>query len=887
MFLAFSLSLSWFSGDQEKGMLEETLQETVAKQQAINEEYRLLTVKMRDKEAKRKELEAKLKKELKKQQDLRRSLAMEKRRLRQAVENGQAIDLDTEREKIRQEVEDRANKEIAKLEQKIAAIEAEKKRIEAEARKKLMARKEQDAEAWRQAEKAKARAREAMIKYKALKTTLKSLKEAKERAENILRIQAMARKKAEEALAKEKANRAALEARLKAVEEALRLTAAPGADKNVKNAADALVAEMEKARQMLRKQINDENKAISKLEKTPDITEELAKLEKDGKEKAALQANLEEKIQRIEELERELRLSKTREQALRANLEKKATTTAENAAKTVDNDKIDALRARIMSLEAKLRDVEEKKKAFAAEARAKIDELTKKTRQLETRNIDKNKEQKGGPLKANTINPEDKNYPQITPTQGPGVSPVPVEMQTKLENRDLLSLQGQVSNYVAQKMIDRNMELEAELQETRLQLAEARNAYKNARSKGLGQSPGLDEVNTDTKTIIARYRKAATTITALNQRNLELEAQATEKERAIAEAEAARFIIAKLQEQNLQLMKRLRELEAAQKAEKSVKTASSEPAAPKKSAEAAREDSKKSSPTDTAEAAKTTEPVPAHKSSKTAKDTKDEAHKAIDEARAEKPLKKRAGTAATDNKAEAKGAEEKAHQEHSARLGTLEPVTLDLADLIRPKRYKLTNTPPLLLASLEAVPGMVARHEENEPTVNRELRAERAMAIRQVVNRMEDLNRALHEARNHPGPERLTFVQVHEEIRKLRKAILHNVENKVFSWEDIASYLENKGGDFAFYLLKKNESPEDVAARKDILGNASLWPLLYRYNQQGIAKPDIFETPHLLIIYRNIPEAEKQEALNKAHSLGQWKDWPKEARRAWLEDWII
>ncbi len=883
VFLAFSLSLSWFSGDQEKGILEDTLQETVAKQKAINEEYMLLTIKMREKEASRKALEAKLKKELKKQQELKRSLVMEKRRLRQAVESGTAIDLEGEREKIRQEVEDRANKEIAKLEQKIAAIEAEKKRIEAEARKKLMAKKEQDAEAWRQAEKAKARAREAIIKYKALKTTLKTLKEAKEKAENILRIQAMARKRAEEALQKEKANRAALEARLKAVEEALRLTALPGGDKSVKKAASDLVAEMEKARQMLREQINEENKAISRMEKGPDINDQLAKIELDSKEKEALRNKLEEKVHRIAELERELRLSKTREQELRANIEKKTTTAeAENASSPVDKDKIDTLRARIMSLEAKLHEVEEKKKAFAEQARARIDELTRKAQHLETRNReqDKNKgAEEARPLKANTPEPGTKAYPQITNTNTPNSGPGLFEMQTKLENKDLLDLRGQASSYVAQKMIDRNMELEAQLQETRLQLAQARSAYRNARSGGLGAG---DDLGSDTRTIIARYRQAATTITALNQRNIELEAQATEKERALAEAEAARFIIAKLQEQNIELMKRLRELEAArmadkaraaEKAKEKTETVAAAPAKDAAAPEAAADNTEKTAETVKAQVAAKTSPEPA---------------------KAETPA--RAKTEKAVNTAAVK--EEAAPEKTASPAASLvvpgaaaEAAPSDEA-LLFPA--SLTETPvraPLLTAGAETLagtrPAVSAAAEPAAPSVRQALREERAKALREIVNKIQDMNLALEEAEKNPGPESLSFVQIHEELRKLRKSIMRKIANKVITLDDVTPYLENSEGEFTFYILKKNETPEDIAARDDVYGDPSLWPLIYRYNQSSIERPDVFETTRLLIIYKNLPDAEKQEAMEKARKLGQWKTWTKEARRTWIEDWIM
>ncbi len=838
VFLAFSLSLSWFSGDKEKGILEDTIQETVAKQKAINEEYLLLTVKMREKDASRKVLEAKLKRELKKQQKLKRSLAMEKRKLRIAVESGKAVDIETEREKIRKEVEDRASKEIAKLEEKIATIEAEKKQLEENARAGLMARQDKNSDAYTQAELAKARAREAIMKYKALKSELENLRAAKDKAENILREQARARKNAEEALAKEKTNRAALEARLKAVEKVLKISTHPGSDKKMQDAATALMAELERARKMLHREMDKENRTISQMEKGVKKPEQSVKnVNVDDKEKEILRSKLEEKVRKIAKLERELRVSRTREQALRANIDNR--TTAERAGDSLESDRIDALRARIQNLEAKLQATEEKKKAFAEQAKARIEALRKRTEQLETRKIDtKNGIEEGQPLRTKTSPPENLG-PQLTNTNTPQVADGELEIQTKLLGKDLIDLQAKASNYVAQKMIDRNIELEAQLQETRLQLAEARSAYRNARSDNFMDNNGdYAPASRDTRAIIARYRKAATTITALNQRNIQLEAKATLTERVMAEAEASRFIIEKLQAQNLELLKRLQELEAGQKA----KTSEVPPVAEKNT-----------------------------KALNIAKKTPQNEKPA--------PALKKAAQVKADPSSRAAGVETiplmtaRASSETANDMFPLVPAKTELAP---------SSARPLVVVA-DIKPALKPR----TTGTSKAERASQARELRDIVNSIQDLNAALEDlAKNGPGPDRPTLAEIHENVRKLRKRIVRDVEKGVLSMEDIIPYT-NDGGEFTFYLLKKGETPDEIARKQDVYGDAALWPLIYRYNQSRLDRPDIINTSRLLIIYKDLPANEKQDAMKKAKALGQWAQWSEKDKRAWIEDWIM
>jgi len=737
VFLAFSLSLSWFAGDKENGMLEDTIQETMAKQESINNQYQLLTVKMREKDAGQKVLEAKLKREMKRQKKLKRNLAMEKRKMRIAVESGKAVDVEAERQRIRKEVEEQASKEIAKLEAKIATIEQEKKHMEESASLGLTAKKDTDGEGWAQAEIAKARAQDAIQKYRTLKNEYENLRAARGRADEVLREQALARKKNEEELARIKTERAALEARLKAAENALRLTSMPDTNKSVKNDNTPLVAEMKKAREILRRKIDMRNLTITELERKANEFKRKARLV-DDTEKQTLRSALEDKARRVAELERELENSRTREQTLRANL-KNGTTTAEAAGDSVERAKIDTLRSRIQSLEAKLQETEENKRAFAEKARARINELRKRTEILDTRNMEMEKDlREGTPLRAKAV-PSEKMAPPLIKQNR--------ELQTKLLGNGLIDLQGKASNYVAQKMIDRNVELEARLQETRLQLAEAESTYRSSRSgaaytNAIELAPG----KSDTRAIIARYRKAATTITTLNQRNVELEARVGETARAIAQADAAQYIIEQLQSQNIELQKQLRAMDKARHVDEAALAV----------ARANQQTAKAETPTEAAE------PVSVEK----------------------KTLP--AAPEAETVKAEEAAPAEAVTEAKAADTTVIEPAHIALAG----NDMTASPEPPMVVASLEKGFDLEHAMQSIIPSVKdanvivpvvkspAELEAERkakAKELREIVNEIQDLNNSLEALQEGSSPEKTTLVEIHEGVRKLRKKITRDI----------------------------------------------------------------------------------------------------------------
>jgi len=868
IFLAFSLSLSWFSGDKENGFLEDTIQETMAKQEAINNQYRLLTVKMREKDDHQKVLESKLKRELKKQKKLKRNLAMEKRKMRIAVESGKAVDVEAERERIRKEVEKRASKEIAKLEERIATVEKEKKRIAENARRGLMATRDKDSEAWSQAEAAKARAQDAVLKYKALKSELENLRASREQADSVLREQAMARKKADEALARIKAERASLKARLRAAERTLTLTSAPATEKrvNANNDAAPLVTEIEKARDILRRKIKMRNRTITELERKAKEFEHNAKLTKDN-EKESLRSALENKARRVAELEKALVQSRTREQALRANL-KGGTTTAKAAGDPVERARIESLRARVQSLQAKLRETENNKKAFAEKARARIEALRKRTQELDTRNMKMEKDLKDGtPQRARAL-------PSVKSPQLPKDKR---ELQAKLSGDGLVDLRSKASNYVAQKMVDRNVELEAKLEETRLQLAEAESAFRNARYPA---SMELRPGSGDTNAIIARYRKASTTITILNKRNVALEAKADETARALAQAEASRFIIEQLHSQNLELKKKLRAMDEAKKATQAALAFTAGHIPVEASVVPIGNSEKAQSPVNLAQAPAASIEAPAVAMSASV----------LPDVAAMAPVAVSAEAQAVNS------------DKHETMPAVPDVKTAPAAVLGIPVAANIENpVAPVMVARLEkgldlesAMHSIIPVAKAAKPVITAvkspaQLKAARrasAKELRDIVNKIQDLNASLALLNKGHGSESPSLVEIHEGLRKLKKRIILDLDKGLLSMKDIVPYTGVDGA-FTFYVIKKGETPEEIAGRKDLYGDSSMWPLLYRYNQTRFDQPDISSSGRLLIIYKNLSAGEKEEAMKKAQALGQWAKWKDEDKRAWIEDWIM
>jgi len=169
------------------------------------------------------------------------------------------------------------------------------------------------------------------------------------------------------------------------------------------------------------------------------------------------------------------------------------------------------------------------------------------------------------------------------------------------------------------------------------------------------------------------------------------------------------------------------------------------------------------------------------------------------------------------------------------------------------------------------------------------LKAERrasAKELREIVNKVQDLNASLSALNKGHGSESLSLVEIHEGLRKLKKRIMLDLDKGLLSMKDIVPYTGVEGA-FTFYVIKKGETPEEIAGRKDLYGDSALWPLLYRYNQSRFDQPDISSIGRVLIIYKNLSAGEKEEAMKKAQALGQWTKWKDEDKRAWVEDWIM
>ncbi len=986
-FLAFSLSLSWFSGTKENTILEDTVKETRAEQEAINRNYQTLTIKMRSTEAHQKTLEGKLKNEKKKQQKLKRKLAMEQRKLKIAVDSGTAVDLEGEREKIRKEVEERASQEITKLESKILTIEAEKKRLEESARIGLTAKKSGDGDGWAQAELARTKAREATLQYEALRQELDDLRAKIKTAGNENTMEVGSSNSDRETLAEANKKRADLEMRLIAAEQTIKdsHTAEASIEQSPNKASvENLITELKKARRMLHRKIELRDKAISELMRN-------AKINRDD-EKQTLRSDLEIKARKIAELEQKLNFSRQREEALKASLNNKNnndTVTAQRAADSMEKARVDALRVKILNLQAKLQNMEETKKDFAEQAKTEIEMLRSKTRQLETKNMNIEKglkasgparakepfnmealreggplkaevtqygepfkadtrnnnaplniealreggplkaevTQYGEPLKADTRNNNEPFNMEALREGGPLKAEVTqygepfkadtrnnnaplniealreggplkaevtqygeplkadtrnnnepfniealregsplkaeittpgemrseltgnnTELHTKIMGRDLTDLQNQATSYVAQKMIDRNVELEAQLQDTRLQLAEAQSAYREANS-GLLDRPQLIPGRDDTRAIITRYRKAATTITALNQRNVELEAQASDTARALAEAEAARFIIDKLQARNIELEEKFRMLERSQRAK-----------------EAAAELERAAATAPVAEKTLLTEP------------------KAVKNSEANTKLISESLT----NKTAPIPVPRAANKDNS----------LMTQSLLTPLENKPLSQvqPPLMLASLEKTraPREVTASISAEPltpaiapsTAENRDNNDNDKEFYKIIRKIEDVNYALKNLAENPELTRPSLVEIHEELRKLKKTILQKIDDGSITLEDIITGT-GKSSTFTFYKIQENDTLRDIAGKKEVYGNPLLWPLIYRYNQSRIDQPDIMKSARLLIIYNTLPGGEKEDAIKKAQKYGDWDKWTKAEKRALIEDWIM
>lgn len=142
VFLMFSLGISWFVGDKEKGRLDKKLAEGKTTEQRLEKEVSTLKKRSARDVERLKEIEDRLKDELAEKRSLERALAIAERQRMILEEQGvgkggvAAADLDRERQKIRAEMEAKTKDEIFALESRVKLLDEEKKRIEEDYRRK-------------------------------------------------------------------------------------------------------------------------------------------------------------------------------------------------------------------------------------------------------------------------------------------------------------------------------------------------------------------------------------------------------------------------------------------------------------------------------------------------------------------------------------------------------------------------------------------------------------------------------------------------------------------------------------------------------------------------------------------------------------------------------
>lgn len=66
------------------------------------------------------------------------------------------------------------------------------------------------------------------------------------------------------------------------------------------------------------------------------------------------------------------------------------------------------------------------------------------------------------------------------------------------------------------------------------------------------------------------------------------------------------------------------------------------------------------------------------------------------------------------------------------------------------------------------------------------------------------------------------------------------------------------------YVVKDGETLWTIAARRDVYGDALLWPLIYKANRDQIKDPRQIYPKQILAIPRNVSDAEREEAREKA-----------------------
>lgn len=73
------------------------------------------------------------------------------------------------------------------------------------------------------------------------------------------------------------------------------------------------------------------------------------------------------------------------------------------------------------------------------------------------------------------------------------------------------------------------------------------------------------------------------------------------------------------------------------------------------------------------------------------------------------------------------------------------------------------------------------------------------------------------------------------------------------------------------YTVNEGDSLWAIAASQDVYGNPYLWPLLLKANTDHITDADVLRAGQVLVIPRNVSEAERSAAMRLAKKRGPWK----------------
>jgi nucleoid-associated protein YgaU len=215
VFLAFSMALSWVSGDKKNENLEDSVVTARFERRGVESELARAKINTAKNKEELKTSKERLRAMEKARKKIQRDLTFEKRQRRRAVKLGSALNLDVAREELKKEVMAETQKEIAELLDRLDTIGESNKDLEEELRLKIEEEaRAKTAEAWTEAELANVKAEEAAIYNEALQDRLKEL-------EGNSRELEYERKDLARRLEEEKGSRQYLEARLKDAENSL------------------------------------------------------------------------------------------------------------------------------------------------------------------------------------------------------------------------------------------------------------------------------------------------------------------------------------------------------------------------------------------------------------------------------------------------------------------------------------------------------------------------------------------------------------------------------------------------------------------------------------------------------------------------------------------